>query len=458
VDHRRDDIGGGGASPASTARPREQDYFLLRAEWLRFKNHVFDANTELPTLAAVLDDVRRLMEERGTLGLIYVDVGSEGRLETVNGWYAYDEVLRAFAGALQGLRDDGPLGARDIIAVLSVRSDKFLAFVSGAGGFPLDRVGIKQLAGRVGEALARGLGRHLPAALAATPLEFQQGHALMYRDPMLRGERSILRALDEAMLMALRQRTRDEDRHARALDALIAAEQVVTLYQPICDLRDLTVLGHEVFTRGPAGGPFEDPDRLFALAERTGRLVPLERLCRRGALGSVHSHLAPDAKLFLNTSARTLRDPEIAGAGFVRRIDQQGLPHGNVVLEITERAALEERKIYREVLRDLKRQAFLIAIDDMGAGHSSLQSLVDIEPDYLKFDVALVRNIDRSRIKRSLLETLVELAEKIGARVIAEGIEAESEYRTLREMGVQLGQGHFLAPPVVVPHDRRPPT
>jgi EAL domain-containing protein (putative c-di-GMP-specific phosphodiesterase class I) len=454
VGERRDDPGYGVGSLAGAARPREQDYFLLRAEWLRYKNHVFDANTELPTLAAVLDDVRRLIEERGTLGLVYIDVGGEGHLETVHGWYAYDEVLRALAAALQGLRERGPLGRRDIIAVLSVRSDKFLAFVSGAGGFPLDRAGIKDLAGRLGEALAQALNVELPPSFAA-PLEFQQGHALISRDPMLRGERSILRALDEAMFMALRQRSQDDDRHAQALDALIAAGQLVTLYQPICDLHDLTVLGHEVFTRGPAGGPFEDPDRLFALAERTGRLVPLERLCRRGALGSVHCHLGPDAKLFLNTSARALRDPEIAGPGFVRRIDQQQLSHANVVLEITERAALEERRTYREVLRGLKSEGFLIAIDDMGAGHSSLQSLVEIEPDYLKFDVSLVHNIDRSRIKRSLLETLVELAEKIGARVVAEGIEAESEYRTLREMGVPLGQGHFLAPPVEVPGERQ---
>jgi EAL domain-containing protein (putative c-di-GMP-specific phosphodiesterase class I) len=435
------------------ARPREQDYVLLRAEWLRFKNHVFDANTELPTLAAVLDDVRRLMEERGTLGVLYFDVGGEGHLETVHGWYAYDEVLRAVAAALVGLRVEGVLGTRDVVAVLSVRSDKFLAFASGTGSLPLDRAGVKELSSRVGVALDRALTRRLPPSVPA-PVEFQQGHALVCRDPMLRGERSILRALDEAMFMALRQRTRDDDRYAQGLDGLIAAEDVVTLYQPICDLRDRAVLGHEVFTRGPAGGPFEDPDRLFALAERTGRLIPLERLCRRCALASVGSHLGPEAKLFLNTSARTLRDSEIAGPGFIRRIDQQRLAHRNVVLEITERAALEERQTYREVLRSLKREGFQIAIDDMGAGHSSLQSLVEIEPDYLKFDVSLVHNIDRSRIKRSLLETLVELAEKIGARVIAEGIEVESEYRTLGEMGVQLGQGHFLAPPVVVPWSR----
>ncbi|HWM79650.1 MAG TPA: hypothetical protein VNS56_18870, partial [Methylomirabilota bacterium] len=102
------------------------EYFRLRAEWLRFKNHVIDSNTGLPTLVAVLDDVRRLMEERGTLGLVYLDLGADGHIEPVHGWQAFDELLRGFARTLASLREAGHLGPRDIVAVMSVRSDKFL--------------------------------------------------------------------------------------------------------------------------------------------------------------------------------------------------------------------------------------------------------------------------------------------------------------------------------------------
>jgi EAL domain-containing protein (putative c-di-GMP-specific phosphodiesterase class I) len=210
------------------------------------------------------------------------------------------------------------------------------------------------------------------------------------------------------------------------------------------------VLGHEVFSRGPAGGPFEDAERLFALAERTGRLLDLERLCRNRALVSATRHLRPGTKLFLNTSAPALADPAVSGEAFVRQVEQQGLDHADVVLEITERVALEERQAFRDMLRQLKRDGFGIAIDDMGAGYSSLKALVEVEPDYLKFDIALVRDIDRSLIKRSLLETLVDLSARIGAKVIAEGIEMEPELATLREMGVPLGQGRYLGPPVLV--------
>jgi EAL domain-containing protein (putative c-di-GMP-specific phosphodiesterase class I) len=156
-------------------------------------------------------------------------------------------------------------------------------------------------------------------------------------------------------------------------------------------------------------------------------------------------------KLFLNTSAGALTDSEVAGPGFVRMVEAQGLAHEDVVLEINEHVAFEGRPDYSAVLRELKRQGFRIAIDDMGAGYSSLHSVVEMEPDYMKFDVSLVRNIDRSLIKRSLLETLVELAEKIGAQVVAEGIEAESELLAVRDMGVRLGQGRYLAAPAPIP-------
>ena len=129
-----------------------------------------------------------------------------------------------------------------------------------------------------------------------------------------------------------------------------------------------------------------------------------------------------------------------------------------MVLEITERLAPEERQPYQQILRDLKRQGFGVAIDDMGAGYASLQALVEVEPDYLKFDISLVRNIDRNLIKRSLLETLVDLSQKIGAKVIAEGIEAETELAALLDLGVGLGQGRFFTAPELVPGGSRPVT
>jgi EAL domain-containing protein (putative c-di-GMP-specific phosphodiesterase class I) len=432
-----------------TTPPGDTEYQRLRTEWQRFKSHVVDPYTELPTLAAVLDDVRRLMEERGTLGLVYFDLSGYGRAEARYGSDTYDRLVHAFAQALVALRADGRLGPRDIIAVMSVRSDKFLVFMRGSEGSPDGPSAIDHRARRLREHVARAVARSLPPGVKDPP-DFRQGHALMYRDPMLRAERSIHRALDEAMFMALREGEGEETHRAQGLDEIIGRGGVVTLYQPILELDTMRPLGHEVFTRGPAGGPFEDAERLFALAERTGRLLDLERLCRTRALSSASQFLQPGTKLFLNTSARALVDPEVWGKGFVRQVDEQGLSHGDVVLEVSEKLAGEERVAYRGMLRQLKREGFGIAIEDMGSGYSTLQSLVVLEPDYLKFEIGLARHLDRDPIRRSVLETLVELSEKIGARAIAAGIEAEAELLALRELRVPLGQGRHLAPPVMI--------
>src|SRR5262249_39990808 len=154
---------------------------------------------------------------------------------------------------------------------------------------------------------------------------------------------------------------------------------VSTFFQPIVDLRTLAVLGHEVFTRGPVGTPLEDAEGLFALAERTGRLGEVERPCRVRPPGGAPPPPSRGPERLLHPSARALTDPDVAGVGFVRLVESHGLAHRDVVLEINERVAFEGRPDYGAVLRELKRQGFGIAIDDMGAGYSSLHSVVEME-------------------------------------------------------------------------------
>jgi EAL domain-containing protein (putative c-di-GMP-specific phosphodiesterase class I)/GGDEF domain-containing protein len=433
--------------PAQTGSLRGPQYFELRAEWLRYRSHLIDPATELPTLAAALDDIRRLLEERSILGLVFLDLSETRRLEPQQGFLAYDELVRSVGAALRALRG-GVLGPRDLVSMLGVRCDKFLVVTEGVPGEPLGTVALGRLADAVRtNLLEEGSGIHLPGM---APLMVHVGQALLRRDPTLRPERSVQRALDEAIRSCFADWTRAEGRSTQGLDQILETDQLTTFYQPILALDDLSVLGHEVFTHGPVGGPFESPERLFLLAERTGRLVKLERLCRKRALSCMAPQMQTGARLFLNTTAHALRDPELAGGAFLEALAGVGVGADKLVLELAERATVEERRTYLETLQRLKGRGVGVAIDDMGAGYSSLQAVVELEPDYLKFDIALVRDIDRSRIKRSLLETVVELSAKIGAEVIAEGIESESELHTVRSLGVELGQGRYLAPPVAV--------
>ena len=109
-------------------------------------------------------------------------------------------------------------------------------------------------------------------------------------------------------------------------------------------------------------------------------------------------------------------------------------------LEITERAASRDFEAFERDLAPLRRQGFLVAIDDVGTGYSSLQTISEVQPDFLKIDISLIRRIHRSLIKQELVHSLIQIASKIGARVIAEGIESEEEFRALRQCGVPYGQ------------------
>ncbi len=119
----------------------------------------------------------------------------------------------------------------------------------------------------------------------------------------------------------------------------------------------------------------------------------------------------------------------------------------DTVLEITERTAIKDFKNFRDSLERLKALGLRIAVDDAGSGYSSLQAIAEFKPEFIKFDISIIKNIDKDRIKRSLVETLLKFSQKSGSLSIAEGIEREEEYRVLAELGVEYGQGYLFAHP-----------
>jgi EAL domain-containing protein (putative c-di-GMP-specific phosphodiesterase class I) len=247
----------------------------------------------------------------------------------------------------------------------------------------------------------------------------------------------------EAVLMSLVEREGIETIRRDELSRMIFQGDVRAVFHPIVRLADRQVVGHEALTRPVGGISFDSVEELFTFAESTDLLMDFERLCRRTAITAAAS--TPDlGLLFLNASARAVEDPEWAAGGMDDILRASGFRPHDVVVEITERVAITRHDEFQGALRTFKERGYQVAVDDMGAGYASLQSLASIEPDFLKFDTSLVRDIDKSSIKRSLLESLRQLAEKIRARVIAEGIEREEEARTLRELGIELGQGFLF--------------
>jgi EAL domain-containing protein (putative c-di-GMP-specific phosphodiesterase class I) len=378
----------------------------------------------------VVEDVRRILESKGAADVVYVDLGRSGGEESKLGWAAYDGAVREFAAVLNSLRAAGELGPQDVVCLHTVRSDRFLVFMAGGEGTSAAR------RDRLLAAIRARIETAPPASVLRT-LQLAAGHARIHNDPIVRSERAVQQAVAEAMLMSLVDREGMHTERREELSGLIARSDVRAVFHPIVRLSDGQIIGHEALTRPVGGISFDSVEELFAFAESTDLLMEFERLCRRTAIETA--------------SAQAVEDPEWAAGGMDEVLKQSGLSPHDVVVEITERVAIVRHDEFQGALRTFKERGYRVAVDDMGAGYASLQSLANIEPDFLKFDTSLVRDIDKSSIKQSLLETLRQLADKIHARVIAEGIEREEELQTLKKLGIEFGQGFlFHRDPVVV--------
>ena len=222
----------------------------------------------------------------------------------------------------------------------------------------------------------------------------------------------------------------------RALSALRMA------FQPVVESgagRNRT-FGYEALLRSDEPA-LPDPGAVVAAAERLDRLPDLGRVVReRSALA--FQRAPADTLLFVNLHPCDLLDPELYDMHA-----PLSLVASRVVLEITERAALDRVPGVAANVRRLRALGFRIAIDDLGAGYAGLSSFVALEPEFVKLDMSLVRDVNRSAIKRRLIGSIATLCRDLGIRMLAEGIETAAERDVLRELGCELFQGFFFARP-----------
>jgi EAL domain-containing protein (putative c-di-GMP-specific phosphodiesterase class I) len=221
---------------------------------------------------------------------------------------------------------------------------------------------------------------------------------------------------------------------SRALTALFM------VYQPIVRFSDRTILGYEALVRS-AEPSLPHPGALFDAAERVGQVEALGRVIRQ--IAPVPMPKAPEsALLFVNLHTRDLNDPSLFDpTTALAKIA------GRVVLEITERASLHQVDDVHARVRDLRKMGYRIAIDDIGAGYAGLTSFAMLEPDVVKLDMALVRDIHKTPTKQKLVGSMVHLCRDLNIMLIAEGVETEAERDTLVGLGCDVFQGYFFGKP-----------
>ncbi len=234
-------------------------------------------------------------------------------------------------------------------------------------------------------------------------------------------------------------------RPAGRVTRLLQEGLLYPVFQPIVELATGKVAGVEALARfrGPAAG--RSPLAWFGEAASEGLLVDLELEAFLAALPKL-VHVPEEVFLAVNFSPETLTSPRLLG--------RRGIPWERLVVEVTEHAPVEAYDALREALTRLRGRGARVAVDDGGAGYSSLYRIVEIEPDLVKLDITLVQGLARDEVRQSVVAGLVGLCARIGAETVGEGVETAEDLRALRALGVTHAQGFFLAAPGPLPQGR----
>lgn len=271
--------------------------------------------------------------------------------------------------------------------------------------------------------------------------------AAVQLDPTVAADDRVAEALTRAMIGAGfgRDAARAPLAEAHALvDAFLALPRVDAAFQPQVSLQTGRVVGYEVLARPDV--PIAELVHAAVLIDRAGDLdlAILPRLLERIAD-------YPEILVSINLLPASLLDPRFGKDELVRACRRVGLDPERLTIECTEQQAVTDLDGFAAKVTDLRRAGFSFAVDDAGAGHSSIALIARLRPNTIKIDRAFVTNVHRDGANQAVIEGFVSFAKRIGGRLVAEGVESKAELLELISLGVDIGQGYLLGRPEAEP-------
>lgn len=271
-----------------------------------------------------------------------------------------------------------------------------------------------------------------------TPPEFADTLALLRPAGVPLAATDVLHAISAGQL---------RDRLASTwLIEMLQAEDLTCVFQPIVDAKDRTsVFGYEALARGHWRGEEIQPLRMIEVAESAHVMSQLNALAMQTALTeAANSHI--QHRLFVNCSPSDVFDPVSRIAAMAAYCDTVGLDRTRVVFEITE-AEKHDMGHLTNFVRACRRHQFCIAIDDVGAGYSTLAALSAIRPDLIKLDRGLVSSVDKDPYRAIILNRMLEASRILGISTVVEGVETEGEFNWAVANGATYVQGNLIGRP-----------
>ena len=231
-----------------------------------------------------------------------------------------------------------------------------------------------------------------------------------------------------------------------AVAEVLAKAQLRPVYQPIVAIPDGRVVGVEGLIRPLPPSPFGTPAQLFAAAEAGGLVTRLDLACIDAIVAGAR-RLPPDQFLTLNLSPSTLEASEFSSGALLAILHRHEFAPDRLVVELTEHQPLTDLHRARGRMEAMRRSGIRFAADDIGAGNAGLRLLSEIEFELLKVDLTIVQRSETDAASFAVLGSVVELAVRTGALVVAEGIERSAQIGPLLRLGITAGQGFYLGRP-----------
>lgn len=397
-----------------------------------------------PSYHQQIDRLVEVLRKTGSMSVLLVDLSDLSHVEQD---YGHDTYASVMAGALELLAElqGTAIRSTDLLAASDHSRDALLIFPDlSRDDAPMHVKELQHLAHRV-EAEANQRLTQLGSPFVRRRPSVIVGYSVVVENPLVGTHRAIERLVESAWgsVALQRDQRRSEQRHL--LEEVLLHGQIRIVHQPIVELERKSVLGYEALTRGAISG-LESPGKLFELAARCDLVFELDRLCRRMAFRFSRG-MPRSAKVFINVLPSAVYDPDFRGEHLIRLLEPTGLAPEQIVLEITEKYAIDNYALFGEAVQSFTQMGFSIAVDDIGAGHSGLEKIAKLKPRFLKFDMSLVRNIDTSPVRREMAKAFKGFADKMGSKIIAEGVERREELKTLAKLGIDYGQGFLLGRP-----------
>jgi EAL domain-containing protein (putative c-di-GMP-specific phosphodiesterase class I) len=214
-------------------------------------------------------------------------------------------------------------------------------------------------------------------------------------------------------------------------------------YQPIVDCASRSIYAHEALVRGPHG-----ESAASVLSQVTpANVYRFDQACRVKAVTGA-ALLGMRELLSINFLANAVFRPEVCIRSTFEAARRHNFPIKQIIFEVTEGERVRDRAHLTNIFREYRRLGFRTAIDDFGAGYAGLQLLADYQPDLIKIDMDLVRNVDTLAPRQAIVRAIAAMCRELGIRVLAEGIETRAEREFLSDAGIDLMQGFWFCEPV----------